>query len=385
MAKKKTSELTAGIFTVVAILAGLAVVIWLGGSELFKSARTVAFCVPQSVGSMGVLTGSFIRVNDAEVGQIKDVYFDAENKRTVYVGQVGPEIEIHTDGVARVESAFIGSASVVILNPGSPDAPLADERNPLVLTSGGLTAGLNTLSAELDPNRPEALLAKLHVIINRIKDAAAKVADIAENLSSETDRQHLASAIAKIHKSLDDINTMTADARPKVKATLSAVQETAETLRGYTKQDLADVFAKLREITTNVAKIAADFTVVAGQAKDIVLVNRDRIDEIIDNMAITSANLKSTSKEVRRNPWRLLYQPKPGEFESQNLYDAARAFTAGAEQLDEALSKLTGLAKAHPEGLPANDPQLQEIRQHVNRTFENFKKAEDAFWKELTK
>ncbi len=385
MAKKKTSELAAGIFVVAAIVAGLGVVIWLGGAELLTSVNRFAFFVPQDSGSMGVAVGSFVRVNDAEVGEITEIRYEADHARTLYIGEVDRYVKLYSDGVARVESAFIGAASVVILSAGSSDNPPADEDNPIVLTSGGLTAGLNALASELDANRPEALLAKLHVIINKIKAAAGDVAEIADNLSSETDKAELASAIAKVHKSLDDINAMTADATPKVKKTLTALEETVEKIRGYSKEELGEIFANVRVATKDIGKIAADFAVVAGGAKEIMLVNRDRIDEIIDNMTVMTANLKSAAKEIRRNPWRLLYEPKPGELASQNIYDAARSFASGAEQLDQALSKLTGLAKAHPEALSADDPQLRQIREHLDETFKQFRKAEDALWKELVK
>ena len=114
-------------------------------------------------------------------------------------------------------------------------------------------------------------------------------------------------------------------------------------------------------------------------------VNRENIDEIIDNMGQVAANLKSASKEIRRNPWRLLYRPKKGELRSQDIHDAARAFSNGAAQLDQALAKLKGLAATHPDGVPKDDPQLKKIAEQIKETFEKFTDAEKALWKELLK
>ena len=113
------------------------------------------------------------------------------------------------------------------------------------------------------------------------------------------------------------------------------------------------------------------------------MVHRDNIDEMIDNMRIVSENLKATSKEIRRNPWRLLYKPKPGELREQTIRDATVAFVSGAAELDQALAKLNGLARAHPEGIDRKDPKFQEIRKHVLESFKKFKKVEDALWREI--
>ena len=115
----------------------------------------------------------------------------------------------------------------------------------------------------------------------------------------------------------------------------------------------------------------------------MVVLNSDSIDEIILNMNAMSANLSAAAKEIRRNPWRLLQKPKAGDVETQNIYDAARAFAAGASQLADALARLRALRAARPAGVTAADPELKKILDHLQRSFEKFRAAEDALWKEL--
>ncbi|MCK4602843.1 MAG: hypothetical protein KAU28_10285, partial [Phycisphaerae bacterium] len=274
---------------------------------------------------------------------------------------------ICSDGQAVVVSPPVGIAKVVVTDFGL-DEKLADDDNPILLTGGldqammsigtavdNLKSVSQTLKAELDPDRTEALLAKIHIIVDDLKMAAGHIAAI------------------------------TTDARPKVKKITTAMTETTERIEQYAKTDVAEILTKLRETNSEILQIAKDFRDVSTQAKEIMFVNRERIDEMIDNMTIVSANLKATSKEIRRNPWRLIYKPKPDEIHSQNIYDAARAFSNGAEQLDQAILKLTGLAKAHPEGLAADDPQLLKVRKQIEDAFLKFSKAEQSLWKELTK
>ncbi len=167
----------------------------------------------------------------------------------------------------------------------------------------------------------------------------------------------------------------------KLKQTATSVARTADNIEGYSRTEVADILAKLRDVNTKLLQAASDIGQTAGTAKEIITLNRDNINEIIDNMTNVSESLKSTGKEIRRNPWRLLYKPNPGELHSQNIYDAARAFSDGAEQLDAAIAKL----KALPPTAATSDPQVERIRKQVERSFTDFSTAEQALWKELSK
>ncbi|MBL7132680.1 MAG: hypothetical protein ISS78_01150 [Phycisphaerae bacterium] len=139
------------------------------------------------------------------------------------------------------------------------------------------------------------------------------------------------------------------------------------------------------EISGLLQRTMSNIEAMSEQIRDMVNVNQDNVNEIMDNFTQVSANLKSASKEIRRNPWRLLYKPKKGELHSQNIYDAARAFSEGAGELDQAVAKLGTLVKMHPEGLPADDPQMIRIRKRLDEVFNRFTEAEEALWKALGK
>ncbi len=137
------------------------------------------------------------------------------------------------------------------------------------------------------------------------------------------------------------------------------------------------------EISGLLSRTMSNIEAMSQQVRQMVSLNKGNVNEIMDNFTRLSANLKSASEEIRRNPWRLLYKPKKGELHSQNIYDAARAFSEGASELDQAVAKLATLVKMHPEGLPADDPQMKSMRKRLAETFARFTKAEEALWKEL--
>ncbi len=451
MPRKQRSKLAAGLFSLACLLALLGVVIWLGAADIFKTTyQRAVFYADVSDGSLGLKTGSFVRINDAQVGRIVDVQFNPDDGRTYYTAEIEQAgAEIHRDGKAVASAGFIGGSQLVVLSRGSESEPLATADNPLEVTPAGFMDALTQLSdkvgAELDREDPEALLGKVHAILDGLDTAAGTVSEIttalqqeidaeraeallgkihtamndvkritsslrqemsrdeegsllakvhgtadnvrdtSEFLVGEIDREAEGSAMGKVHAGLDDVTEMTADAKPKVGEALTAVRDTAKRLDRYTEEDLGDLLAKMRDVGDKVLEIAENLREVSVEAREVITVNRVQIDEMIDNMALVSAELKATAKEVRRNPWRLFYRPDDEELRSQNIYDAARAFSQGAEQLDQAVTKLRRLAEAHPEGVPADDEQLERIRRQVEESFSNFTKVERALWDELTK
>jgi ABC-type transporter Mla subunit MlaD len=290
---------------------------------------------------------------------------------------------------------------------------------------------------ELEPNQEGNLLAGIHGVVNKIDGAAGTLTRIVANIEGETLAGDANSLVGKLHRSAGDVNAATAslahqmdpnagvtiaarlgraltsvdaqldpnvndslmrkvraaaddlagmlaETRPKVKDTMASVSGAARNIEAYTKKDLGEILASLREANTKILKIVGDFSSVSEQAKQIVATNRDNIDETMDNLAAVSINLKAASEEIRRNPWRLLHTPDQKELRSQNLYAAVRSFSDGAAQLDQAMAKLRAL-KEVPSDTPEYAKARQEILKSLTETFDKFRKAEDGLWKELQK
>ncbi len=139
------------------------------------------------------------------------------------------------------------------------------------------------------------------------------------------------------------------------------------------------------EIAGLLSKTMSNIEAMSQQIRNMVNANQDNVNEILDNFTQASADLKSGIKEIRRNPWRLLCKHQKDELRSQNIYDAARAFSEGAAELDQAVAKMVTLVKMYPKRLPDDDPQMQRVRKHLDDVFKRFTEAEDALWKALGK
>ena len=400
MLRKQHSELIAGLFVLLSLATVLGIVLWLGASDFFKkTSQRAVFYVEEKSGSTGLSVGNAAQIADLVIGKIAEIRIDPASSRAFYYVNISDgSVKIHSDAAARASVGLVGQGKLVITSRGSDGKPLADEANPVPI-SGGLDQAManittvseelvtiaRTVQKELDAAQSTAVMAKVHAMMDELKKAALNITGVSDNIAMETDAKKPGSMLAKIHASADDINAITSDARPKLQKTLTAIENAAVMIEGYTRKDVGEMLAGLREVNTKVQKIATDFTQVSEQAKLVMTVNRERIDEIVDNMSQVSDDLKATMKEVRRNPWRLLYRPDQKELKSQNIYDAARAYNTAASQLEEAVGKLSTLSKSNPNGIPSSDPQLDHIRKDLQDSVGNFNKAEQALWNELVK
>ena len=99
-------------------------------------------------------------------------------------------------------------------------------------------------------------------------------------------------------------------------------------------------------------------------------------DAIIASVKTAGDNLKMATAEIRRSPWRLLYKPGAGEMANLNLYDSARQFAEGANDLNDA-------SQALRDALNSKTADAQEVQRLVNRlekSFGQFREVESKLW-----
>ena len=423
MARKQHNELTAGIFTLAALVLLVGVVFWLGGIDIFKPAAHKAwFYIKVDRGLQGLLPGAQVKITDVEVGKIAEVKLDMKAGRTYYVVELFDEnTKVYSNARANVSAALVGGgATLQILDCGGGDNPLANEAHAAKIELGmfdkaktvlnkvdkigeQVTDLLQTIATEMDQDAEGSAMNKIHALMNVLEPSLV-------NLKKEMDSGNDQALLARLRQTISSLQRISEDAEPRVRSVLANVDkmvkstepklaslltdtdelvsgagELVKTLNKLTKDDITEVIELIHLASQHVVKIGGNFAKLSEGAEAAVSIHRENIDEIIDNMGQVAANLKSASKEIRRNPWRLLYRPDKKEERSRNIHDAARSFSNGAAQLDQALAKLKGLSEANPKGIPANDPELKKIAEQIKNTFEKFTDAEKALWKELLK
>ena len=247
-------------------------------------------------------------------------------------------------------------------------------------------------ATQLDPDQRETLLAKLHALLDNVNQATGA-------LSMQLDADRDGVLLDKIHSALDVLNAgltqateMIRESRAPVRNALSSVEATARQLDQGIAKPIAEqldaanplgLLAKVHLAADGMNASLADLQAITGTTRQTIDLNVDRIDKAMLNIKEGSDHLRAGLKDLRLNPWRLLYTPTPSEAREDSIHRAAREFSEAATRLDDAVARLKALADSRRGTIRSDDPQLVEIRSVLTDTFRGFAEAERALWREL--
>lgn len=104
------------------------------------------------------------------------------------------------------------------------------------------------------------------------------------------------------------------------------------------------------------------------------------IRAFLQDALVAAGELKLATIEIRRSPWRILYQPKPGEVANENLFAAARDFTIAATEVRSAAESLQAVLQASPNMLET-DPDLEaSVRQFLSNSLQRLESAQSKLF-----
>ena len=197
---------------------------------------------------------------------------------------------------------------------------------------------------------------KYHTVADRTAEMMVKIRDLFGDTTPDfrTTAANLASISASVDKKLPSIID-------RVDGLLVKLDKTVES----TNAALEDV--------KSTAINAKDLT---ASAKNVITGNRGKLDSMIAGLKTTSDNLKNATAEIRRSPWRLLYKPAPNEMANLNLYDAAREFADGANELNDASLALRDALQNQQ----VDKESLEKLMKRVMKSFDGFQAVEQKLW-----
>ncbi len=299
-----------------------------------------------------------------------------------------------------------GKGTLAILKRGS-NATAQSQDQPIYADVRGFDAALDMIAREFNPNLPGALLGSLKKQLN-VKDKESLVAkihtslddlnDMTRSLSTELSQKVDGRILQKIHASLDKLNTGLSDVSAVVKENRQPIKQSVlsmESAMAIFDKDIATVLAAELEIKSKsdqsllttikeaFAKLNESMTEVktlSKEAKDVVVLNKDRIGEIVENAVQASAHLKQGVKDIKTHPWKVLFKPSDAEKRELHIFNTAREFADAAAGLDDATSRLQSLLKAYDGTIAKDDPNLQKINDALIAASEKFTKAERSLW-----
>jgi uncharacterized protein YoxC len=338
MARKIHNEVAVGITVLVVLVLGVYIVVTLADwSSLSIAQQKITVRLPYKVGLKGLSDGSPIHLGGIKVGQITHTHIRKLDPTTpgtddVYVFftmRIPQQYQLRRDCLLMPQSNVLGGQVLLSIEDLGRDGEIIKDGQTAELLLADSV--MEAIKHEFNPDDPNSILAQVKY---------------------EVDRDNADSIVASL------------------KSTAAQLEKDIHAIAGQIQQTLAKADSAL-DTAQSALKDLKEFT------------DDERIDKIVSNIHEISTNVKLTSQDVRRAPWKLFHKPKQKEFKIQALVDSAGAFAAGAESLDSTALRLQKLLAATDDKRLIDKDQIKSMVSELEASFEQFQKAEQKFWEEL--
>ncbi len=413
---QRRNNVVAGLFVTIAIVLGTVTIIILSGIN-FGATRLVRVSFPIERGAAGLQPGSAVTIGGLHVGKVQSLAIEtdaATGAARYLIAEASVQASLTLFSDARVDLVIPllgGTSSLNITSIGTGPSELAETD---VLEA---TIALPTFLAQAGYGPDQA--GRVRAIIETIYELTEQVNDFTTTASPEIQAQieALGLIVEQAHTVTQDLSEAYPQWRDNISNTLGNAEDASD---------------RLGTITTNVENSTRDAGLLVNESRDMIAQNRPGIDAIVENarsatekidretievlnetlrdanadleqmmawmreswpgvrkivanLRLASDQLKLTMVEVRRSPWRLLYQPVKKELENELLYSAARTYAEAVGDLraaSEALEMLQAAAEGDP--IQGVDPeQIRQISASLEQAFERYDRAEADFLNRL--
>ena len=373
----------AGIFVATAVVLALTVTFVLMKVNPFESRHRYSIDFTTADGVAGLNRGSDVRVGGVVAGRVLELQplIDESAQRLDgirVVIEISAEVPLywstdnpHRARVVRVPSLLGNTASINFVSVGNPPCPKLEP-------GGSMRAieGTGMLASLVGPENAERARQMLSDIADTVKWARTtipqaydtKVAPTLDNLNTMMAalNQDYAKWREPIGTTLTDASSAVGQAndllRNNRQAITDAVADGAATLKN-TRAITADLQQKsmpaLQRLLDKGAEAADSLAGSLDQAEQELAADLPVMRLFLADAREMAGQLRLAAIEVRHSPWKLLYQPKPGEVAHENLYGAARSFASATEDLRAASASLQQAVTQAPAEFQS-DPKFRE-------------------------
>jgi phospholipid/cholesterol/gamma-HCH transport system substrate-binding protein len=290
----------------------------------------------------GVQPGAPVRYGGMTVGKVQRVRVDPGNSTRIEIElAVNRDAPLKTDSVAKISTLGPLTDNYIEISTGSEHAALAPPGSTLLSAEAFGLPQLGDAAQAMLPDVQKALQ-KLNQNLDGLQITLTRANDVLNDRNrasiggSLNNLEHLTAEVRpKLTDSLDNLNGLLADARPKVSTSLSNVQELTaklgpllndlKTTTTRANETLAHVDSTLMEnrsdiraSVTGLRDTVAKSTVMLNELNQTLDRNSANIDDLLDNIRMTTENLRTLTETLKQSPASLIRgikvaDRKPGE------------------------------------------------------------------------
>jgi ABC-type transporter Mla subunit MlaD len=361
----------AGIFVVTSLALAMAVTFVLLKLDLgHKHRYNIRFSTTEGVAGLDI--GSDVRVGGMVNGRVEAIL--PRIPATGPLESIDVTVALANDvtlygnaKVLRMPSLLGNSASVNFVSVGAPPAaevkPLDEAPDAFIkaLEGGGMLTSL------VGPDNAE-----------RARAIIDDVADMLKQLKADYGqwRTPIGETITSASGMLQRGDKLLADAEPKIRAGIDDAAVTLKNAREMAEELRRNGMPKLQSILDDGATAMDDLAATLRQTQDTLVTGLPDLARFLEDSREVAAQLKLASIEVRHSPWKLLYQPKPGEVAHENLYDAARSFAIATDDLRSVSEGLKASVERMPGRLEQDAKFRTELQKQVIDAMTRYEEAQ---------
>jgi phospholipid/cholesterol/gamma-HCH transport system substrate-binding protein len=311
--ESKREQALVGLFVVIATTVLVVTMFAIGGA--FGASGATYRTYFKNAG--GLEAGSVVRYAGIKVGRVERLRIDDKDPRRVEVSfRVELDTPVKADSTAKIASLSALGENFLELLPGSPE-------NPRLAPGGVLPSkeffGITDIADVLNDLGPRAqdLVENLNDRVIELKTTLERVND----LLSDKNRASLSAA-------LGNVNGMLEEDRPRIHSALGHVDATTAKLpalvddfkKTVSKADVAldklngvlgDNKDDLHKAILAMHKALADASSLIDQISRTTSANTDNLDEMLENIRITTENLKQFTDTIKTRPSTLIRSTAP--------------------------------------------------------------------------
>ena len=406
--ERARNNVRAGIFVTVTLMVAIGVIviltdIWDGLTRPVDQ-YTVTFDVAGGVRDLG--EGADVRIGGLAMGKVLAVRprirsGEAFDKIDVHFSIYRPAV-LYADAQILVTAPLIGAdAWLDIPSVGTPEGgSFPSDGITGVASIGALTSLLGASNAAKagsmidDTKQFTAFLATVPAeydrrvvpILDNADSAAVDIAALAKTIRQD-DWPSWSASVDNIMdwansttETLDEIfehgRGILVDNRPKINTTVENLQASSESVREVTQRFNEETLAKVHQLLdTGQSAMDSALAVLEDVSREFDGWVPD-ISDTLANARLVAQQLKLTSIEVRRSPWKLLHRPTTTEVEHELLYAAARSFALAASDLKAASESVRRVLDNHSDQIAADPQTAERLNTYLLDSLSNYEKVQ---------
>lgn len=223
--------------------------------------------------AQGLITKSRVTIAGITVGRIESITLQGAQARVDMV--IDDDVPIHEDGYVRRVSASLLGEYLLAINPGTPSQPRLDDGDQIRALED--TPGMGDIMSDVG-----AIASSVRAVASQLErsfgtdEAGQQMASALRNLSEalEAVNRTIRANEESVGATLENIEGITADARPLLEEILRNIQTVTEDIRDIVEANQGDIDQGVAEVDDTIASIHR-----ASEQLELVLADVGEITE----------------------------------------------------------------------------------------------------------